>query len=102
MGIEHPGRYQKIDEIEVHEAVQLEIAAAEIGEFLFNSMDGHPFKADRFTIEQLKESFFARPKDEITVPLSRSDFLPALKLLCEQGLLGFDKETETYYDKAGA
>jgi hypothetical protein len=102
MAIESFGRENKIDKVEVHDAAPLEMAAGEIKDFLFNPVDGNPFGANRFTVEELKERFSVQPQEDIIVSLSSGDFLPALKFLCEQGILGFDAATDTYYEKASA
>ncbi len=92
-----------VDPLEIKEPVPVEAAAREIAYFLFNNpkKDG-PFGADRFTLDQLKEKFFARGMEDDASPLPQSVFPAALDYLREQGLLGFDKETNTYYNKESA
>ena len=92
----------KIDELDIHDSVDIEMAAGEIRDFLFNPIGGNPFGADRFTIEQLKEKFFAQPKKDIVISLTPGDFPSALRYMCDAGWLGFDEETDTYYNKASA
>lgn len=92
----------QIDELEKRESVDVDMAAREIRDFLFNPIGGNPFGADRFTAEQLKEKFFAQSKKDIVIPLTPGDFPGALRYMCDAGWLGFDAETDTYYNKDSA
>jgi len=91
-----------VEPLEMNGPILLEMAAGEIKDFLFNPVDGDPFGADRFTLDQLKERFFAQPKENIIAPITPSAFSEAMVFLCEQGLLGFDEKTGTYYNKESA
>lgn len=102
MAKENPEKYDKIDPLETIEPVSTDIAVGELTDFLFHSVNGNPFGADRFTIEQLKEKFFAQEKKNIVTPIPPSAFPEALKFLCDSGLLGFNEETKTYYDRESA
>lgn len=102
MSKEEIGSHDSVEPLEMQGPVPVESAAGEIMDFLFNRIDGDPFGADRFTLQQLKEKFFAQPKENIIIPITPNAFPEALAFLCDQGLLGFDKETDTYYNKASA
>jgi hypothetical protein len=102
MATEKFERESKVDDLEIQRPIDVEMAAGEIRDFLFNPADGNPFGADRFTLEQLKEKYFAQSKKDIITPITPSVFPEALQYLCDNGLLGFDKKTDTYYDKESA
>lgn len=102
MGNEKFDKSNGVDPLEIKELVPVEAAAGELMDFLFNPLNGHPFGASQFTLDQLKERFFAQPREDIVTPLPPSAFPSALKYLCDNGLLGFNEESNTYYDKESA
>ena len=91
-----------VDPLEIREPFSVDEAAGELMDFLFNPDNGLPFGVSQFTFDQLKEKYFAQATEGAVKTLPPSVFPYALKHLCDSRLLGFDEQTNTYYNKESA